>query len=66
MGGRRGLGIGSWGLGKKRMGGWGDGGGKKGVRSWARILVNQLLFQISTQNSALTSPLSTQHSALST
>uniref|UniRef100_A0ACD5H1I9 Uncharacterized protein n=1 Tax=Desertifilum tharense IPPAS B-1220 TaxID=1781255 RepID=A0ACD5H1I9_9CYAN len=36
--GRRELGIGSWGLGKKRMGRWGDGGmgGRRelGVRSW--------------------------------
>uniref|UniRef100_A0ACD5GNJ0 Uncharacterized protein n=1 Tax=Desertifilum tharense IPPAS B-1220 TaxID=1781255 RepID=A0ACD5GNJ0_9CYAN len=49
-------GVGSWGLGKKGVGSWelGVGGRRElGVRSWARILVNRLLFQISTQNSAL-------------
>uniref|UniRef100_A0ACD5GMU3 Uncharacterized protein n=1 Tax=Desertifilum tharense IPPAS B-1220 TaxID=1781255 RepID=A0ACD5GMU3_9CYAN len=45
MGGRRELGVRSWGLGKKRMGGGGMGG-------WGECKVNWLLFSISTRNTA--------------
>uniref|UniRef100_A0ACD5GZW9 Uncharacterized protein n=1 Tax=Desertifilum tharense IPPAS B-1220 TaxID=1781255 RepID=A0ACD5GZW9_9CYAN len=70
MGERWELGIRSWGLGKKRMGGWGGGemGGKMGVgRQENLVTINSSLFpllrtrnsELGTRNSELT-----QHSAL--
>uniref|UniRef100_A0ACD5GS64 Uncharacterized protein n=1 Tax=Desertifilum tharense IPPAS B-1220 TaxID=1781255 RepID=A0ACD5GS64_9CYAN len=76
--GRRELGVGSWELGKKRMGGWGDGrmGGRRGIEVNTDLFPTQHSFphsahryaeaSYSTFHSALPSPLGTRNSELCT